>query len=32
MHQDFGVTIGLKAMAFPDQLLAKFAVVVDLPV
>ena len=32
MHQDFGVTVGLKAMAFPDQLLAKFAIVVDLPV
>jgi hypothetical protein len=32
MHQDFSIAIGLKAMAFLDQLLAEFAIVVDLSI
>ena len=32
MHQDFGIAIGLKAMALLDQFPAEFAIVVDLPV
>ena len=32
MHQDFSIATGLKAMAFLDQLLTEFAIVVDLPV
>jgi hypothetical protein len=32
MHQDFGIAMGLKTMTFLDQLLAEFAVVVDLAI